>query len=249
MAKNRDQSGILNDFSELSIEGNPPSQRAVFPKRKSRIDEAIGWASGTQDNRLYQTIYEFKEYRVCLGKPGKEENESYTGIRNEHDMRPELFFGDKNLHKAASFSDIAVIFEEIGKVDKAILELTTALLFRSAFLLDHLENKEGKYRFAPSEGVLEEIEKKVPSVYEVPTRVFLHYLDAIAWNEDVKYFTKGKNLEKESAGAKNNLLSYVNFNAVLLEKLPLSALARLFSGGVAPIGITKGTEFFLPKMR
>ena len=59
----------------------------------------------------------------------------------------------------------------------------------------------------------------------MPPIVFLQYIDAIALNEDVKYYSKGKNLKHQNTGGKNNYLTYVMITAVMTGDLPISAIA------------------------
>jgi hypothetical protein len=231
----------MDEFNEiLSVEGLPLSQRSIFPKRQARIDEAKSWEIGTPEERKFYTIWKNEEYSISLGKPGKEATTEYRGTQNPDDMKPSIFFRGENLQKSATFQDVVKDLEEVGKVSKYALELLGCLIFRSAFLLDHKTveggEEEGKYRYFPNQAVVNKIAEFVPIVYGVPTEVFLHYLDAIALNEDVKYSSR-YDLSKKDVGGRNNLLTYVNLIAVILGKKGLHTLAGpLLKSGVSAIG-------------
>ncbi len=231
----------MADFDEiLHVDTAATSQRKVFPKRQARIIEAKSWPQGTKEDRKYHTIWEKDDYRVALGKPGKEALPGYSGKTNPDDMRPTIFFKGQDMKKAATFQDIVKDLEEVGKTHAYALELLGCLLFRSAFLLDHRkinpETSEGIYRYYPSEEVINKITETVPIIYGVPAEVFIHYLDAIALNEDVKYDFLGYDLQTKNVGGKNNLLTYVNLVAVISGKKALYTLTGpLLRSGVAAI--------------
>ena len=231
---------MANFDNILYVDTTAISQRRVFFKRKARIIEAKSWASGTDENKNYYTIWENDKYRVALGKPGKEAGTKYTGKTNPNDMRPAIFFNNVEVQKSATFQDIVKDLEKVGKTHTYALELLGCLLFRSAFLLDHKKvNSEGSeeiYRYYPNKEVVNKISETVPIIYGVPAEVFLHYLDAIALNEDVKYDFLGYDLEKKNVGGRNNMLTYVNLIAVISGKKALYTLTGpLLRSGVAAI--------------
>jgi SOS-response transcriptional repressor LexA len=224
----------------LYVDTTQTSQRRVFPKRKARIIEAKSWELGTPENKKYYTIWEDDNYKIALGKPGKEAGEKYTGKTNPDDMRPTIFYKGEELKKAATFQDIVKDLEQVGKTHAYALELLGCLLFRSAFLLDHKkvnpDSNEEIYRYYPNEEVVKKISETVPIIYGVPVKVFLHYLDAIALNEDVKYDFLGYDLASKSVGGRNNMLTYVNLIAVISGKKALYTLTGpLLRSGVAAI--------------
>ena len=85
--------------------------------------------------------------------------------------------------------------------------------------------------------------------------VFLAYLDAIGWNEDVKYQTLGYDVtgRQKDNGRVNNMLTYVNIFSVLMHA---KKIAHVFAGfangrGISKITLTRASEVFpyleLPK--
>lgn len=230
----------MENFHEiLRVDKNNISQKKVFPKRIARIKEAKAWATGTFENRNYYTLWENADYRISLGKPGKEAGSEYKGTTNPSDMRPTIFYKGVEIQKPATFKDIVRDLEEVGKAHQYALELLGCLLFRSAFLLDHMKVDSSDveiYRYYPNVKVVNKISELVPIIYDVPTEVFLHYLDAIALNEDVKYDFLGYDLSKKNVGGRNNMLTYVNLVAVISGKKALYTLTGpLLRSGVAAI--------------
>jgi hypothetical protein len=228
----------------LSVDKKETGPKKVYIKRSARIAEAKSWPIGTGENRNYYTIWENDNYRVALGKPGKEALPGYTGKTNPNDMRPTIFFNGVDMNKSATFQDIVKDLEEVGRTHSYALELLGCLLFRSAFLLDHHDNNsDGIYKYYPNENVINIINENVHTIYGVPTEVFLHYLDAIALNEDVKYDFLGHDLSKKNTGGRNNMLTYVNLIAVISGKKPLYTIAGpLLRSGVAAISLKAAFE-------
>ena len=233
------------EFDEiLSIPKRPPSQKDVYEKRYNRILEAMSWPEGTYEDKVYTTYYKGDSYEVRLGKPGKESLDTYKGKKNPYDMRPEIFKDGKNLNLAATFGDIIYDLEEVAKKEKYCVELLAALMFRSAFLLDHEVANSDKnnpiYRYSPKQEVIDYITERIPEIYGVPPIIFLQYLDAIALNEDVKYYYKNFDLSKKNTGGRNNYLTYVLLTTVITGDIPVSVIAaKLLRTNVAAIGISQ----------
>lgn len=232
----------------LKIEGRPPSQKAIYEKRLNRIKEAMTWPVGTFKNKAYTNYFNLGEYEIKLGKPGKESQDSYNGTKNPHDMRPEIFKGGENQNLAATFGNVIRDLEDVAKKERYCVELLAALMFRSAFLLDHKETRDDGgniiYRYTPNQEVLDYITERIPEIYNVPPIVFLQYIDAIALNEDVKYYCNGKyDLSKKGTGGKNNYLTYVLLTTVITGDTPLSLVAgMLLKTNVSPIGINRAID-------
>ena len=68
----------------------------------------------------------------------------------------------------------------------------------------------------------------------IPIEAFLVYVDAIAWQEDVKYTTLGKPLRSD-IGRKNNMLTYARFIACLLGRSSYAEMLNKFSMGVSAL--------------
>ena len=186
-------------------------------------------------------------YCVKLGKPGKEAAPGYSKP-NQYDMTPTVFRDGMALAWTPTFDELFREFQHMGtaeytgdRVSATVLELLACLLFRSAFMLDHDEHELGSrcWRYEPPIAVLEVIEDQAPVIiggsYELPFRVYLQLIDALAWNEDAKYNPDPSSIENR--GRKNTLLTCVNIIGVFLDRVSLVDFVSLMirGRGVAPI--------------
>ncbi len=214
--------------------------------RTKSIDDAIALQGGPSQNaRIFHKLWTGNNYEVGVGKPGKEVNRKDVNI---NDMWSYMKKGDDFEPKSASFKDIFHELEHMGNKNKYSLELLACLLVRSALMLDH-EIQDGRVVYKPSTQILKEIEKDIASLFGVPLEVFLQYLDTIALNEDVKYYTKGRargKLYGSQAGRPNNLLTCAHLIAVLLGRSGLVDFAYGFSQqrGVSALSSKKIKECF-----
>lgn len=240
-----------SDISELKKIRNP--------KKKTTIEEAIALPRGTDTaNKIYTTLYKNNEYEIKVGKPGKEfnppkNNKKILEGKNPNDMTPTIF-KDENIFSApASFGEIFKILNEVLPNYEA-LKILGCLLVRNAFLLDHEPDTNGKSIYSPNKDILTRLKTLIPTINHIPPDVFLHYLDAIALNEDVKYHTLGYRLN-DNTGRTNNLLTYASYIRVLLKKESsseihfLNEMADLMYGltlkrGVHDISIENALESF-----
>ncbi len=230
---------------QLKVTNEDVSIRIAGAKRLAQVNEAIGWPRGTQEGLIFKTVWEKGDYSIRLGKPGKEAAPGYVGCKyqdghrgdNPNDMRPSIFRNGQLVEKhIASFVQI---FDEIQKLSESgndnALELIGALLFRSAFMVDHKEVAPGVWRYEPSAEVIAELNRSMPLAEGLPIEVFLNFLEALAWNEDVKYHTLGYDI-RTGTGRRNNLLTCVNLIGVLLNEVRISKFAGNF--GRPPVGIS-----------
>ena len=203
-----------------------------------RIDNSINFPSGNSlETKVYTTIWRDSEYFVKLGKPGKEvfrklkvdEKGWAIGKLNTNDMTPTMYRGNQIIEKPASFTEIFAELIRLNETNKESLELLGCLFFRSAFLLDHIK-RGNNWCYEPSEEVINKIESDVGTIAGLPVRLFLHFLDALAWNEDTKYFTTmdAKKL-MDGVGRINNLLTCVHLITCLLGKTDLASFLGKFA--------------------
>ncbi len=166
--------------------------------------------------------------RIFLQYPGKEsrtynkdgKKRKKTAIR-PWDFRPILYTSKTDKpHRDMSFGMMwATIFEMAKKIagrDKnKIIRMFATLLYRMAFMLDHVEIKhfraqerdvmykrDGKFKlfrqrkkeypalfkYKPDKQVLEYITKRCPRWGEMSLEAFLFYNELLVWNEDCKYY-------------------------------------------------------------
>src|SRR3989338_7363266 len=126
------------------------------------------------------------------------------------------------------------------------LEVMGMLLFRAAYMLDHKKDQKGNWRYEPPQKTISLLEKKIPIVRDIHVRVFLHFLEVLALNEDVKVYTLGHN-KFQDYGRINTLLTFTHLISVFLNRRSISQFAGAFArppSGMAPIPKTKITEWF-----
>jgi len=224
-------------------------------KRLASIKEAISWpSSGDLENKYRTKIFQLDEFEVYLSKPGKEAAADYMSAKykdnrrgnNPNDMRPEIVINGSLKEKNASFVNI---FEELQKIHLLSIDgvrLIACLLTRSAYMADHIEVQPGVFRYYPQQDLLNRLKVLIPEAYDVPIEVFLHYLEALALNEDVKYHTLGYDISS-GIGRKNNLLTCVNIIGVLLGEVGIAKFAGNFARppvGISAISLKKAYEIF-----
>ncbi len=174
-------------------------------------------------------------------------------------MLPTVFDDASISDVVPGFDDIFREFEVIADADDAdaaeqSLELIACLLFGSTMMLDHVEThpRSGEWRYSPPEPILRIIERTVPRmpVSNVPLAVYLHLLDAIAWNEDVKYSRKAETKAKlpRETGRPNMLATCVTFIAVTIgRESAAEAFAQMAKRrGVCTLSQNAACELFPP---
>ena len=227
----------------------------VKDKRMSLITEAINWkGDNEQGSYIYNWLWTSKDQmnRVGLGKFGKEYylttikwKDGHSG-NNPNDMKPTIEQNGIIKEFDGSFEHVFRFFQDAYKKNEDALEVLGCMMFRAAFLIDHQKNQNGQYRYAPPTDVIEYLNKTLHEWDGISIETYLHYLDAIAWNEDVKYYTLGYNIF-DGTGRKNNLLTYAHIIAVLLGKASLSKLCASFARppvGVSPLSTKQAKELF-----
>ncbi len=237
-----------------------PNERLTPLAKQHRIEavnEALEWEKGdNQEKRKITKLYFIGDYVIAVGKPGKEAAPDYKSIthyitgektNNPNDMNPQILKLEEKIGKDLTFMDMFERIEKLMHSDLLGLELMGMLLFRAAFMLDHKKDKDGHWRYCPPEEVVELLESRIPKVSEIPTRVFLHFLEVISLNEDIKVYTLGYNDFRKDYGRVNTLLTFVNLIAVLLNRNSIAKFAGSFArppSGMAPIPKTKIEEYF-----
>lgn len=218
----------------IAHSGNAKYRDAELDMKRDLIDEAISYPGSTpQGNLTYTTIWEEGNYAVKFGKYGKEyyrEGEK----RNVNDMAPTIFKNGQVCEFDASFRAIFRLSESLkNKGDETSLIILGCLFIRNAFLVDHTKTTNG-YRYVIPLPALNYLKEHVIEHAGIPIDAFLMYVDAIAWQEDVKYTTRGKGLTSD-IGRKNNMLSYARFVACLLGRSSYAEMLNKFSMGVSPL--------------
>lgn len=234
--------------------------RLSLPRRVEAICEAISWPKSADGNPVWTEVWASGGYRVCLGKPGKEAAWIAPKKANVNDMIPSVFEGSIRVDYTPSFG---AVWREIEMLVKSpgnsSAELLAGLLFRAAYMLDHTRTDNGVWRYTPPEPVVAEIERLTPVVHttagkELPIRVFLHLIEALSLNEDVKYYTlgeaesvgHGKERIKTGIGRRNNLSTCAHIIAVILGRQSVVDFGDNMSRrrGVAPLTVPSAKRLF-----
>lgn len=216
--------------------------------RKKSIQDAIVWPTGpSQTDRALHPIWRWEDFEVGAGKPGKEAKEG-RALLNANDMWPYVKKNGTFPTDDATFANIFREFEHMEKKSVHSLELLGSLLVRSAYMLDH-EQTDTDIKYVPPQDIIDEISADIPVAYGLPLSVFLQYIDTIALNEDVKYYTKGLDRGRPygtGAGRQNNLLTCARLIAVLLKRESLVDFADGFSRnrGVSAMSFARSKECF-----
>ncbi len=173
-------------YSILQTELQRGNPIGLTEKRSQRIIEGLGFPSGKsieQPKKKLITILPNKK-EVCFYKPGKETVRK--GNPNPHDMRPQV--GSDN--KRYGFDDVWKQLSKISVSNQEIFKSVLTLIYRNAYMLDHVEVSKGIYRYQPDKKILECIsllDSLIPDIIEYGLLGLLHFMDLIGWNEDVKY--------------------------------------------------------------
>lgn len=202
----------------------PSGKLGPFAKarRLDSIREAIGWPKGpTQDKQVATCVFSFDDtsgdrWEVLLAKPGKEAFQ----IRrtNPNDMYPIIRRSGVDIPYGEAF---AGIWNEIEKVSERpggnfACELISRFVVASAYMVAHEETAPGSgvWRISTDSSmqrVYSDLEMYAPMTTHIqgniPLRVFLNLIEAIALQEDVKYYTINGNQLKGNQGRVNNLLT------------------------------------------
>ncbi len=241
---------------ELALTAGLKLSSFARPRRVEMLREAISWPKGkNQENRRITKLYKVGDFEVTVGKPGKEAASDFkrkhyiTGktTNNPNDMNPSIFERGKKIEEDLTFSDMFEKIEHLMRADTFGLEVLGMLIFRMAFMLDHKKDKNGSWRYTPPKNSLRSLIKRIPKINNVPTEVFLYFLDVLALNEDVKMHTLGHENAQHDYGRINTLLTFAHLIAVLLSRRSLAKFAGAFArppSGMAPLQKTEAGGLF-----
>ncbi len=207
----------LNRFSINQAVDDRTFRQSVFAKREQLINVATCWSGNTnQGSYIFHNIWKSQTspiYIVSMGKYGKEYYQAGAtghGVKNCQDMRPTIICENSVVTSVkGGFDDIFKLMEHCKEVGKAeVLKAFAVLFFRNALLLDH-DIVSNKYSYNPPLELITFICNEIPQWEGVPMEVYIHFLDAIGYNEDVKYKTQGRLSASNGIGRENNMKTYV----------------------------------------
>lgn len=222
--------------------------------------------------------------KIFIQYPGKESRQhnknegkrKKTAIR-PWDFRPILYPpNSKYQHKDMSFGAMwATIFKTADKVGgknkKEMLRMFATLLYRMAFMCDHVElktfktqtrdvtyKKSGKTKFSrkvgktlprlfqykPNKQVLDYISDKCPLWGEMSFEGFLFYNELLAWNEDCKYYYRNYHVRdtKEWIRKTGRVNTLLTHIRILGHMLEKVPLSDIFDGFARQQGISPASK-------
>ena len=190
----------------------------------------------------YHWIWVSKDlaYKVGVGKYGKEYYSTTIKYKdgnrgnNPNDMNPSIMKDGNIIRFDSSFGHVFKFFEDLHSISPNACELLGYLMVRNAFLCDH--SCIGGYQYTPPQEIIDAIEEDMYEFDGISVEAYIHYIDMIAWNEDVKYSTLGYDVLKSGYGRLNNVLTYAHFIAVLLRKTSLYKICSNFAR--VPVGVS-----------
>ena len=163
--------------------------------RTQRILEAMAFEGGSFDNRKKHLISSLpNEKESYFFKPGKEAKRKKPNI---HNMNPNVGKNEISETDSWAFDKIWEYLIKISIINQITFRKVLILLYRNCFMLDHIDTEDGKLRYSPSVDLLNYIDKIEFSLKdgfkdkfkteEIGLLEYLHFVDLIGWNEDVKY--------------------------------------------------------------
>ncbi len=170
------------------------SKNFVLLKRKNRILEALSWSKGAleQPHKHVVTVLPTGT-EVYFLKPGKEADPKRRRT-NPHDMTP--FVGNKD--RRLKFDEIWADILRISATDFEGFKAFLTLVYRNAYMIDHVEVKPCIMRYQPVEPIVRIVERlEQLSRPGLPFGLMglLNFLDVLGWNEDVKYHVESNRPE------------------------------------------------------
>lgn len=190
-------------------------------KRIKRINEAVAFDTGTRElpkKSIITTLNNGKE--VLFMKPGKE---AFREKPNIHDMYPSVFYDGKNEVEGYAFDDIWEYLIKISIINQLTFKKVLTILYRVCYLYDHTFINETQLRYEPNEHLKDYLSKLDFSLKdgfadkfkkdEIGLIEFIHFIDLLGWNEDVKYNTLGSETfigKNKRIGRVNTILSVIS---------------------------------------
>ena len=183
---NNTASRKLNYHDFLKTEIQKGKDEELNNMRKKRISEALNWKRGPSLASPQKHIITIlpNGMEVYFLKPGKEVFRKRNP--NPHDMTP-------CVGQAGEPYGFDTVWKQLSKIsvyDFEIFRAVLTLIYRNAYMLDHVEEREGIVRYKPRQGIaycIKELEKCIGDLVDYGLLGFLHFMDILGWNEDVKY--------------------------------------------------------------
>lgn len=184
---------MTSDVHSLVTELQRGGPYAVREKRIRLIQEAIRFECGTVDSPRKHKIAELAAgVEVYFLKPGKETVRRNNP--NENDMTP--IVGKERAR--FTFQDIWEFMIRWALEDESVLKPIGILVYRVGYLIDHQSGSDGTFRYIPNPSMartISDIDSTLSAKFPGGLWGFLHFIDLLGWNEDVKYHSSGQRVD------------------------------------------------------
>lgn len=253
------------------------SNPEFLEQRKKRIHEALAFKGGTARKPKRHVVSVLPDGKAAYFlKPGKEAQRQNPNI---HDMMPNVGFGKIGEAGHYTFEVIWEHLVEISIINQILFKQVLTLLYRLCYFMDHGTDKKGNIRYMPSPeiaayvekinfalrcGFKDKFKKEKMGLWE-----YLHFIDLLGWNEDVKYHVKNGKADFSDSGKRNvgrpntinsvisvplmindflsNIIENVNYIEKINVRLILSTMQQLSkSRGVCVLSHAKLQKYLSP---
>jgi len=232
------------------IKGRTPD---FLTKRTARINEAINFSEGTFENptkNIISLLPNGKE--TYFLKPGKETRRL---VPNIYDMSPNVGVNGNSETEGWEFQKIWEYLIKISIINQITFKKVLVILYRNCFLLDNTDIGSGIIRYLPSEELLKYINnlndyalvdgfKDKFNTNEIGLLEYLHFIDLLAWNEDVKYHVyEGKPdfvQRNKNVGRVNTVLSVISA-PLMISNFILDIIHKTEQKGIIDVNLITST--------
>lgn len=218
----------MNDFLKTKIFDN---NNEFVAKRTAMIAEAIALPFGTQAEKIWSEINKFSTDKCAyFAKPGKEAARKKP---NKFDMLPSVKKDGIDITERWAFQQMWEYLIKVSIIQQNAFKEILVLLYRLCYMLDYKD-----FRYSPTSEILEHInnlekfvlipgfKEKFGTAPDIDLLSFLHFIDLLGWNEDVKYntdtngspdFPKSANgkYKTKNTGRVNTILSIISASLLI----------------------------------
>lgn len=237
------------------------SNADFLSNKRKLIVEAVNFKSGTVKEQTKTTIFQFaNDKESAFYKPGKE---TLRKKPNVYDMYPAILAFGTDITNKLSFDNLWEYLIKISIIQQDTFKKILVLLYRLCFFIDH-KIVDGKYRYSPSNEILQEINsiqqfvlnagfKEKFNTNEIELLDFLYFVDLLGWNEDVKYNApKGEpffnNFTESKTGRINTILSIISA-PILISRFIQDIIYKTSTNGIIDIKLITSTIQIFTKTR
>jgi len=236
------------------------SNEEFILKRAQRIAEAIAFEGDNIANpkkHLISILPNSKE--ASFFKPGKE---TLRKKPNVYDMTPTVGVSGISETENWGFDKIWEYLIKISIINQITFKKVLVILYRNCFLIDHQEIEKGKIRYLPSADLsnyIDKIEFGLKDGFmdkfrtkEIGLLEYLHFVDLLGWNEDVKYHVvDGKPDFKrhvQKVGRVNTILSVISA-PLMISNFILDIIRKTENKGIIDVKLITSTIQMFAKSR